>query len=222
MAIIKGNVRQTSSVTRVAEGTENYMRMLRDGTVGIADLIALWSLEGRVFTVSAGAATTGATFAAGALDTSEFDLHIAIPASVVVIPLSWQITFDAYGATGIVECCLQYGTGSVIGTATADVPTSSNASAGIASACTCNVASSSGTALTTVEEEIWHDGLQAGITRASGGAAISPCKFKFNAKDDGVLHIIGPSQQIVGFTAANVGTGFFQFKYAELPVSSVE
>lgn len=222
MADIKGKARQTSSVTRGSEGAESYMRMLRDGTVGVADLIALWSLEGRVFTISAGAATSPATFAAGALNTGEFDLHIEVPGSVVIIPLLWDITFDAYGATGIVECCLQYGTGSVVGTATADTPTSSNANAGIASVCTCNHSSGTGTALTTVVEEIWHDGLQAGITRLSGGSVVSPYKFKFSAKADGVLHVIGPSQQLVGFTAANVGTGFFQFKYAELPAESIK
>lgn len=223
MAVIKGNARQTSSVTRVSEGAETYIRMLRDGTIGIADLIALWSLEGRIFTISAGAATTPATFqASGALVTKEFDLHISVPSSVVIIPLSWNVVYEAFGTTAIVELCLQYGTGSIVGTATADVPTSSNANAGVRSACTCNVASATGTALTTVVEEIWHDGNQEAATRASGGDIYSPSTYKYNALDSGILHVVGPSQQLVGFIVSQAPTGFFQFKYVELPVSGVE
>ena len=227
MAKILGETSQTTNVTRVSEGAEQYLRMLRDGTVGIADLIALWSLEGRIFTVSAGAATGPATFAAGALNTKEMDLHIVVPASVVIIPISWEIYFEAYGASAPVECMLQYGTGSVVGTATVDVPSSSNSSAGRASQCTCNVASATGTALTTVVEEIWHDGLQAAATCTSAAGTTTPFRwqperFAYRASDTGILHIIGPSQQVLGWTAANVGTGFFQFKYVELPVGSVE
>uniref|UniRef100_A0A6M3XVG5 Uncharacterized protein n=1 Tax=viral metagenome TaxID=1070528 RepID=A0A6M3XVG5_9ZZZZ len=223
MAVIKGDARQTSSVSRVSEGAENYMRMLRDGTLGVADLIALWSLEGRIFTVSAGAATSPATFQdSAALLTKEFDLHISVPAGVVIIPLSWNVVYEAFGTTAIVELCLQYGTGSVVGTATSDIPSSSNANTGLHSACTCNVASATGTALTTVVEEIWHDGDQEATTRPSGGGVFTPSTYRYNALEDGVLHIIGPSQQLVGFVVSQAPTGFFQFKYAELPVSSVE
>jgi len=224
VAIIKGNASQTS-VNRVGEGVETYMRMLRDGTVGVADLIALWSLEGRVFTVSAGAATTPATFQdSSALLTTEFDLHISVPSSVVIIPLSWEICYEAFGTTAIAEMCLQYGTGSVVGTATSDIPSSSNANAGIASACTCNVASATGTALTTVVEEIWHDMLQEVATRASAAstAAYVPEKHIYNAMDTGILHVVGPSQQLVGFVVSQAPTGFYQFKYAELPVGGIE
>jgi len=225
MAVIKAKARQTTSVSRVGEGAENYMRMLRDGTVGIADLIALWSLEGRIFTVTNGQSTTPRTWqASGTLDTKEFDLHIAVPASVVIIPLSLEVVFETYGTTAVAELMLQYGTGSVVGTATSDTPTSSNANAGISSACTCKTASATGTALTSVTEEIWHDMLQAAETVASAGEDVhwKPQRFEYIAMKTGVLHVVGPSVQLVGFFVSQAPTGFYTFKYAELPVGSVE
>ncbi len=222
MAKIKGSASQTTSVERVSEGAEVYLRMLRDGSVGIADLIAMWSLEGRVFTCNGGTDTSAITFGAGTLDLTEFDVHVAIPASVVVIPLELDITFDTMGTAQIVECMMQYGTGSVVGTATASTPISSNPSSGIASACTVKVASATGTALTTVTSEIWHAGVPLGITIATVGQVRVDHTFRYRAMESGILHVIGPSMQIAIFAAAQAGVGFVTLKYAELPLASVK
>jgi len=221
MAIIKGSARQTTAVERVDEGAEVYLRMLRDGSMGVTDLIALWSLEGRVFTSSLGAATTPVTFGAGTLDTTEFDLHVAIPSSVVIIPLEFTVNFDLYGTALVVELALQYGTGSVTGSGTADIPPSSNAIAGLSSACTVTWAAAAGTALTTVVNEFWHDGIQLGSNVTTRTTLRSQTKFTYLAKDTGVLQVIGPSQQLVGWASSNAGVGFGRFVYAELPKSAV-
>lgn len=223
MAKISGNARQTTSVTRVGEGAENYLRMLRDGSVGVADLIALWSLEGRVFTASAGAATTPVTFGAETLDVLEHDLHVVVPAGVVIIPLEFTVNFDIYGSIQVVECCLQYGTGSVAGVADlTDTPISSNANTGLTSACTVKFCCATGTNLTTVTNEFWHDGIQLAVTVASATQIRSQTKFSYKAMDSGVLQVVGPSQQLIAYASAKAGTGFTRFIYAELPVASVE
>jgi len=222
MSTIKGKARQTTSIERVSEGADVYIRMLRDGTVGVADLIALWSLEGRIFTGTAGSGSSPETFGAtGTYDATTFDMHLAIPSSVVVIPLEYTVVYEAFGTILLVENVLQYGTGSVVGTATADIPTSSNPNAGVASKCTLNFASATGTALTTIAEELWHDSLQPVITRASAEGNVVKERFSYNWKDTGVLQTVGPSQQLVAFAAAQAGTGFIKFVYAELPVGSV-
>jgi len=223
MAKIIGNARQTTAVVRNSEGTaENYLRLLRDGTVGIADLIAQWSLEGRIFTASAGAATTPVTFGSSTLDVLEHDLHVLVPSSVVIIPLEWTINFDIYGTIQVVECALQYGIGSVAGTADlTDTPISSNANTGLTSACTVKFSCATGTNLTTVVNEFWHDGIQLGISAASATVIRSQTKFSYRAMDSGVLQVIGPSQQLIGYASAQAGTGFTRFVYAELPVASV-
>ena len=223
MAVIKGNAKQTTSVSRVGEGVETYMRMLRDGTVGVADLIALWSLEGRIFTIDGGGqGTTPITFGAGTLDVLEHDLHVSVPASVCIIPLKLIIHFDAYGTIGIVECCMQYGSGSTVGTATACTPRSSNANTGLQSACTVKVAAATGVNLTTINE-VWHDGAPLGVTVASATQIREKVHFEYNAMDTGILHVIGPSQQLVAYASGgSAGAGFINFSWAELPVTSVE
>jgi len=221
MASIKGSARQTTSVERKGEGVDVYMRMLRDGTVGIADLIALWSLEGRVFTVNEGTGTTASTFQAGALDLTEQDMHVVVPASVVIIPLEVGITFDLYGAALIVECCMQYGTGSVAGSGTARTPKSSNANSGLTSACTVTGACATGTAFTTVVGEIWHAGVPLGITIATVAQIRMEHTFRYRAVESGILQVVGPSQQLAIFASATAGFGFITLKYAELPASSI-
>ena len=223
MAKIKQVVTQ-ASVSRLGEGTEQYLRMLRDGSIGVADFIAVLSLEGRVFTATAGEATSPATFGDGGLDTDEFDLHVAVPASVVIIPLSLNIHFEAFGTASLVECVMQSGSGSVTGAATAAVTAiSSNKNSGRTSACTIGEAcADGGTALTTNIKEIWRESNQLAITTASVGQIRSPYNYRWNAMDNGVLDVVGPAEQVCIWAAANAGTGFISFKYIELPSSAVE
>lgn len=221
MAVIKGTARQTSGISRVGESAENYLRMLRDGTVGIADLIALWSLEGRIFTVNAGTGTTAATFGAGTLDLTEQDVHIAVPSGVAIIPLEIDVVFDALGTAQIVEVLAQKGTGSVAGAGTALTPKSSNENAGLSSSCTVTSACATGTAFTTVDVEIWHDENPLGITIATVGQVRTDHVFRYRAKDSGILQVIGPSEQMAIFASAQAGAGFICCKYVELPSSNV-
>ncbi len=224
MAVIKGNAAQTTKVTRESEGAEVYMRMLRDGTLGIADLIALLSLEGRIFTCNGGTGTTAVTFGAGTLATTEFDLHVAVPSSVIIIPLELSIIFDTCGTIQIVECAMASGTGSVTGAGTALTPASSNPNVGRTSACTVTSIPtvSSATAFTANVKEIWHAGDPAGQTVTAVGTIRSQHTFRWNAKDSGIYDIVGPSQQLAVWASAQAGVGFLCFKYAELPVSAVD
>ncbi len=224
MAVIKGKAAQTTQVTRESEGAPVYMRMLRDGTLGIADLIALLSLEGRIFTCNSGTGTTAVTFGSSTLDTTEFDLHVAVPSSVVIIPLEVDIIFDSMGTIQIVECVMQAGTGSVTGAGTALTPVSSNPNVGRTSACTVTSipTASTATAFTANIREIWHDNNPAGQTITAVGTVRSQYTFRYNAKLSGIYDIVGPSQQLAIWASAQAGIGILCFKYAELPVSAVD
>ncbi len=219
MAVIKGTARQTTSVERVSEGAEAYLKMLRDGTVGIADLIAQWSLEGRIFTANSGTATSPATFGAGGLDTTEFDLHIAVPSSKVIIPLELIVNMEAYGTASLCEICMISGTGSTTGAGTAITPISSNVNAGITSACTivASPTATSGVYFTSNVKEIYRSGVQLAITIATVAQIRIPDKFYWRAMDSGILDVVGPTQQLAVYAAAQAGTGMIALKYAELP-----
>lgn len=222
MTILKALGNQTTSVERVSEGNDITLKALRDGTLTTASWIAALSLAGRVFTVNQGVGTTPKTFGAGGLDTTEFDMHVAVPAGVVIIPLELFITYEEIGAAGILECVMQSGSGSVTGAGDTPTPISSNVSSGRASRCTVTGSAVSGTALTTNIKEIWRDMDQLAIDIDTVAQIRVKYNYRWYAMDSGVLDIVGPTQQVAIWAAATGGIGQIGFKYIELPVAAVE
>lgn len=224
MSQFESTTQQTTAVERKSEGVAKLVRMLRDGTLAVADFFAALSFEGLVFTVNVGTLTSPVTFNAGGLVATEFDLHVAVPAGVVIIPLELQIGFEAYGSTLLLECCMLSGGGSVIGTtSTAVTPVSSNVNLGKVTSCTCRQVSDAGTALTTNIKEIWRHNEQKVVTLATVTDIRDTISYvkRWCAKDSGVYDIVGPSQQLAIYASAQAGTGFICLKYAELPSSFV-
>ncbi len=223
MSLFEGKASQTNTVTREAEGATRAVRLLRSGEIGIVDFIALLSFEGRVFTANVGSATTPVTFNAGGLTTTEFDLHVAVPSTTVIIPLELMVGFEAYGTTLLLESAMQSGSGSVVGTTnTAVTPLSSNVSAGIASTCTIKQVGDAGTAFTTNIKEIWRTNQQKVITLATVTAIREglPYVNRWFARDSGHYDMVGPNQQLGVWASAQAGTGFIKFVYVELPASA--
>lgn len=222
MAIIKAKARQTTSVGRVSEGQDVYIKALRDGSMTVADWIAAMSLEGRVFTCNSGSGTTAKAWGSGTLDTKEQDLSIVVPSGTVIIPLEVRIHFVTYGDAQLVECLMASGTGDTVGTGVAVTTTeSSNLNSGLATACTITEGSATGVAIATNIKEIWRDGIQMGITIATVGQVRIPEIFTWRAKDSGILDVVGPSESLVIYASAHTGTGCICVKYVELPVSAV-
>ncbi len=221
MPLVEGKARQSTSVVRESEGNIVLLKALRDGTLTVADWIAALSLEGRVFTANSGLATTPVTFGAGGLDTTEFDLHVAVPAGVVILPLELNITYEAFGTALLTESAMQSGSGSITGAGTSITPLSSNLLTGLKSACTLTGSAVAGTALTTDVKEIWRDIDQLTITIATVAQIRVPYAYRWKAMQAGVLDVVGPNQQLCVWAAANAGTGFISLKYAELPASAV-
>lgn len=225
MVILKAKGEQTTSVERQAEGAEVYVKALRDGTLTVADWIGALSLEGRVFTANAGTQTSALAFGTGAMDTGEFDLHVAVPSSVVIVPLELRVVFQAFGGTaGLVEVAMISGGGGTCGAASAITPVSSSISSGRVSACTVNSISTttSGVYTTTNVKEIYRDSRQLAITISSVAQLREQEVFTWNAMDSGILDVVGPTQQLQIFAASYVGTGMIALKYAELPLSAIE
>lgn len=94
MAIIKGTARQTTSVTRVAEGVEQYLRMLRDGALVLVDARDAAVQEGRGFMANVGTLSTpiagGDTGLVVDLDKPSFVL--SIPTGVSIRPFRTEVT----------------------------------------------------------------------------------------------------------------------------------
>ncbi len=225
MALIKVKARQTTGIERVSEGQDVYLKAFRDGTLTVADLIAAWSFEGKVFCANAGTITTPITFGAGSIDSGEYDLHVSVPSDKVIFPLSLRIKMEAYGTTAIFETMACYGTGSTCGAGTTITPVNVNTGSSNASSCTITAAATttSGVAFTGKYVEFFRDGLQKVATTATGDddSARSGETFPWYAKNEGIMRQVGPSAQLAVFAAAQAGTGFIIFEYAELLSATV-
>jgi len=224
MAKVEGLIKQTTAVDRLKEGADQYLRLLRDGTLSMVDWIAALSLEGRVFTCNAGVATTAIAFGDEGLDTDEFDLFVSVPSSVVIIPLELNIHFETTGTALLVECVMQVGTGGAANaTSTATVTRSSNPNTGLTSACTsvC-AANTSGTAFTGDVKEIWRASDQISIDIDTIAQIRIPYNYRWKAMTSGVLDVVGPSYGLAVWASSKTGTGMISLKYIELPASVMQ
>ena len=218
------DIRVLSQVTQPKVG-ENLIRppiATRDGALFSADWYLKQLLRGRIFQVQAGATDQGltdpGTWGAGTLDDTEFDLILSIPANVIVVPLSWEVVMEKFGSTQLLEIVLAWGTlGVPSATNLTLVPVNKNTTATRTSALTNNVvanANASGTAL-TMEGEIFRDGLQLVEDIAANDDAAWPSRFVWRADSPSDLYIIEGVRQIAGYIAAQGGTGFQRFTWAE-------
>ncbi len=221
------NIRVLSQTTNPDVG-ENLVRpplATRDGALFSADWYLKQLLRGRIFQVQGGSAnqslTAPGTWGDGALETTEFDLLIDIPANVIIIPLAWSVVMEKFGATGLVELLLAWGVDCVSGgTDLTVVPVNQNTASTRKSALTNNVvvnAATGGTGLTK-QGEIFRGGLQLVEDIAANDSAAWPSKFEWKATGPNDLYLIQGIRQIAGYIAAVGGTGFQKFTYAEFEV----
>ncbi|KKN83840.1 hypothetical protein LCGC14_0294930 [marine sediment metagenome] len=204
------------------DGTKQPVKATRDGAIFTADWYLKQLLRGRIHQVAGGATNQGitdpGTFGAGALDTTEFDLLVEVPTGTVIIPLGWTVVLEKFGATGLLEILLAWGTGAVSGgTDLTLVPVNQNLSSSKKSALTNNIvalAAASGTALTQ-EGEIWRDGLQLVEDIAANDNAAWPSRFQFKAQAPDELFVIEGPRFIAGWVSSVGATGFQKFTWAE-------
>ena len=224
MAKVEGKVKQTTGVDRLDEGADQYLKLLRDGTLSTVDFIGAMSLEGRVFTCNAAVATSAIAFGDEGLDTDEYDLFVTVPSSVVIIPLELNIHFETLGTALLLECAMQVGTGGAPhGTSTATVTRSSNPNTGLTSAVTSVCAANTGgTAFTGDVKEIWRAIDQMAIDIDTVAQIRVPYNYRWSALTSGVLDVVGPSYGLAVWASAKTGTGQISLKYAELPASAVQ
>uniref|UniRef100_A0A6H1ZV11 Uncharacterized protein n=1 Tax=viral metagenome TaxID=1070528 RepID=A0A6H1ZV11_9ZZZZ len=224
-AIIKANARQTTSVQRPDEGAEVELRLIRDGSIAIADYITAMSLEGRIMSTNAGTVTTPIECGAGGIDTTEPDLIVIAPATVAIIPIEIIINVEAYGSTAIFEAMWSFGLGGVQGTVTAGTVQNTNTLSAYQSQCTSGNASGADSTYWTskaVEVARWNAAKAVTVSTADDDSAWPPVQFVWTAASSGVLPVIsGTGAGFMVFASAQASTAFITAKWIELPVSAV-
>jgi len=214
----------------VPRAKDDALRTLRLGRGG--EVIAIpWTqaliMEGKVFGVQFGDATTdpvgAGTFGAGVVDLTEFDFLQTIPATVVVMPLYYEISFRAIGTVGETGLHVVWG-GAGVKHASGITPVAFNMkpSSSTASLCTLSALSDTGgTAI--VPAGVICSRITTAVTGAATGMNFVP---PWSAEKDGgapmLVGLTSPGRQIAAFFPAIGGTGYFVSRYAEFLVDEIE
>ena len=208
----------------IGSGADVRVKALKDGTLSVADFIAIMSLEGRVFSAEAGSATTPVTFGAGSIDTTEYDLKVLVPAGTSIIPVELNIVMETYGTTALFEFMASIGQGSTAAMGTDTDVTIYNVNLGHAngSNCLAGAASNNDGVYPTDNVVEFFRGTQAKavtIATADDDSTWQPECFNWRVKEAGYLPILNGKGSLDVFAAAQAGTGFIMAKWIEIPSS---
>lgn len=93
MAIQKAKAQQTSSVARVSEGADTYVRTLRDGALLAANWKLACIMEGRGFTTIVGALSTPVAGgdASFIVDIDKPSFLVSVPTGISIIPIYTRV-----------------------------------------------------------------------------------------------------------------------------------
>ena len=221
-----GLIEYSTGITPVVYSTDDAYSLVqgtRDGATYTADWILARCKEGRVFIGNLGTATGPATFGAGAIDTTEFDYFISVPAGTTVIPLEISVTMEVWGTAALFEYMAVYGTGGVTGAGSSITPLNMRRGAPITSNCTVTgAAASGGTAITGVE--FWRGGYMMTNTPTTANnktGAGQETSFKWSINDSGYSPIIVGAGQLGIFMSVEAGAGFITVVWVEVPSTRI-
>lgn len=222
MANIQAQYRPTTDL--IGDEAEVRVKSLKDGTLSVADFIAIMSLEGRVFSAQGGSVTTPVTFGAGSIDSTEPDLKVLVPTNTSIIPIEISIVMETYGTTALFEYMASIGQGSTVAMGTDTDLTIYNVNLGHAngSNCTAGAASNNDAVYPTsniIELIRGTEAVAVTLTTADDDSTWQPTNFIWRLKDSGYLPILNGKGSLDVFAAAQAGTGFVSAKWIELPTA---
>jgi hypothetical protein len=105
MAFIKGKAKQTTSIDHVVEGADQFIRMLRDGSVVNMPWVMAKAIEGKVYSVHSGIMTApvAGTDSSSGATAAKPDLLITVPDRTTIIPVYISIDFEDTGTAAVVD-----------------------------------------------------------------------------------------------------------------------
>jgi len=216
-----------NTVPRVKDDAFRNIRLGRGGEIVTIPWTQALIMEGKVFGVQFGDATTdpvgAGTFGAGVVDLDEFDFLQTIPATVTVMPLYYEVSLLAIGTAGETGLHVVWGSGGVKH-ASGITPVAFNMKAASSNTSLCTLSALSddaGTAI--VPAGIVCSRITTAITGAATGMNLVP---PWSALAEGGAPMLkgaaSTGRQIAAFFPAIGGTGYFVSRYAEFGVDEIE
>jgi hypothetical protein len=214
-----------SSQKRSAEEALKPPRAMRDGSLATIPWVQALCLEGRVYGIQVGDATTdpvgAATFGAGVIDLTEFDYLQTIPATVAVLPVFYQIAFLAIGTAAEAGLTVIWGSAGVKH-ATGITPVPFNMRPGSSNASVCTYSALSDTGGTAIAPAgVIYQNITTAVTATAGMNFVPP----WSAATAGFVPVLegaaGTGRQIAAFANGQAATGYLTAYHAELPIADI-
>ena len=230
MAIIKAKGRQTSSVASESEGSDVFLRAMRDGSLINVPWVQAKAIEGKVFCAQTGVMTSPVTFSpvvAGDMP----DLAVTVPSGTTIIPVYISVNMEDTGtvlAADVFAIASKVYDNAVTATATITITNLRTDKATGGSQCTAySVITSNGTDLETATYnyvEFWRP--LAGMVEdaeTSSAASLNPAiSFsKWTIGNAVVPPIIVGTSTLGVFAGTQAGTGFITAMWVEEPTANL-
>ena len=214
----------TGSSTPVRTSDDGHMLMVqgtRDGAMFTQDWLMAKCAEGRAFQVSHGVGTAPASFI-GAFVATTPAISIEVPSTVVVIPLSYRVKYEAIGTEDemeVVAIATNVAVASSAGTALTVM--NLRVDAPVASLVTAKHTSTITTPATGNWYEFFRDGHPLVDTPATTENDRNSKNYAWTVGDAGYSPVIAGGGSIVLHACAQAATGFMSFAWIELPASAL-
>lgn len=215
MPNIRGYVSAKTPQRHTADGGYLGLRMLREGSISVADFLMACSIEGRIVSSNVGSVTTPVATAATTAITAQRPMHwVRVPDGTVIIPVYASIVVESQGATTQGEISMEVAQNDVgNGTSTAVTPVALNTAVPFTTACTSRRSS---TGDCTAETNL------AQITRWSFAASAVDQRFTWSTKDSSVFPILRGAASWLLYIGGNAVQFFSTLVWAELSEDDVD
>ena len=225
MSILKAKAQQTSSVARVSEGDDVYLRTMRDGALFTADWKNAAIMEGRGFMVNVGAFSTpiAGGGSANVVDQDRPSLIVSVPNGTSILPLRIEVALlDVPGAADDDEVDIliavdQDAAWDATGACTTEVIYNMNTLHSRASSCASRSAFS--TTMTTdpvLDLELAHF-QKIFESHSATGVVWTDSRMLYEPKAPPIIN--GPAMLLVYYGGTNKPSGFVCAQWLEFPES---
>lgn len=185
-----------------------------DGAAYTADWVSRLAMEGRVYNVSVGSATTPATFKTG-YTALQPELVIDIPSGTTIIPISIRVMLEDSAGTDTEIVALTSTTVVGAGTSTAVTPKSTRTDSpnGASGVSAYSLYSGNGTTTPTIHNEFWRAGY------AFADTTVGPLKlYEYDVRNAVQQIIVGAGALVIYVGATTTApAGYIKVTYIELP-----
>ncbi len=224
---LKAKAYQSTSISRVGDGNDTYVRAIKDGSLVFADWKQAAIMAGHGFMVNMGTLSTPIAGAGGTgtvIDIDRPDLVVSVPNGTCLLPLRAEVTgkvpllaTDA-DESEILITVDQDKAWDATGTSTALTVYNMNTLVSLSSACTARKTFSATTTDPVHDIDLSHVQITGDVQGTAATALWTPLYMLYEPKNPPIIN--GPAMVIFYWGGTVATSAFVSFQWLELPESA--